>query len=185
MGLHLEYWLGFQLRSEYWLGTGRAPSGILVRFPAPFGILVGYWPGFIWNIIQVSGFIRNGDPDSGSRFWVCRQNKTASTTLPLSHVGRVLTLMVRPEFVQYPAYFTYLTILVQCDLFAQINQGLCAQLAVLYTYNCLLILIYYRLGQNLLIINKNAVRSRYSLWPKKISKGLAYIIALYTITSLR
>ena len=31
---------------------------------------------------------------------------------------------------------------------------LCAQLAVLYTNNCLLILIYYRLGQNLLIINK-------------------------------
>ena len=32
-----------------------------------------------------------------------------------------------------------------------------AQLAVLYTYNCLLILIYYRLGQNQLIINKYAV----------------------------
>ena len=34
---------------------------------------------------------------------------------------------------------------------------LCAQLAVLYTYNCLLILIYYWLGQNQLIINKYAV----------------------------
>ena len=33
---------------------------------------------------------------------------------------------------------------------------LCAQLAVLYTYNCLLVLIYYRLGQNQLIINKYA-----------------------------
>ena len=62
---------------------------------------------------------------------------------------------------------------------------LCAQLAVLYTYNCLLILIYYSLGQNLLIINKYAVRSRYSLFMAyKISKGLAYIITLYTITSL-
>ena len=40
---------------------------------------------------------------------------------------------------------------------------LCAQLAVPYTYNSLLIIIYYRLGQNLLIINKYAVRSRYSL----------------------
>ena len=30
---------------------------------------------------------------------------------------------------------------------------LCAQLAVLYTYNCLLILIYYRLDQNQPIIN--------------------------------
>ena len=41
---------------------------------------------------------------------------------------------------------------------------LCAQLAVLYTYNCLLIMIHYRLGQNLLIINKYAVRSRYRSW---------------------
>ena len=40
---------------------------------------------------------------------------------------------------------------------------LCAQLAVLYTYNCLLILIYY-------IINKYAVRSRYSLWPRQLVK---------------
>ena len=47
---------------------------------------------------------------------------------------------------------------------------LCAQLAVLYTYNCLLILIYYSLGQNILIINKYAVRSRYSLWPIKLVK---------------
>ena len=39
---------------------------------------------------------------------------------------------------------------------------LCAQFAVLYTYNCLLIMIYYRLGQNHLIINKYAVRSQYS-----------------------
>ena len=39
---------------------------------------------------------------------------------------------------------------------------LCAQLAVLYTFNSLLILIYYRLGQNLHIINEYAVRSRYS-----------------------
>ena len=60
--------------------------------------------------------------------------------------------------------------------------NLCAQLAVLYTYNCLLILIYYRLGQNQLIINKYAERSRYSLWPIKL--GLAYIITLYAITSL-
>ena len=36
---------------------------------------------------------------------------------------------------------------------------MCAQLAVLYTYNCLLILIYYRVGQNQLIINKYAVRA--------------------------
>ena len=34
---------------------------------------------------------------------------------------------------------------------------LCAQLAVLYTYTCLQILIYYRLGQNQLVINKYAV----------------------------
>ena len=34
---------------------------------------------------------------------------------------------------------------------------LCAQLALLYTYNCLLILIYYGLGQNQLTINKYAV----------------------------
>ena len=47
---------------------------------------------------------------------------------------------------------------------------LCAQLAVLYTYNCLLILIYYRLGQNQLIINKYAVRSLYSLWPMNLVK---------------
>ena len=37
--------------------------------------------------------------------------------------------------------------------------------SVLYAYNCTLILIYYRLGQNQLIINKYAVRSRDSLWP--------------------
>ena len=47
---------------------------------------------------------------------------------------------------------------------------LCAHLAVLYTYNCLLILIYYRLGQIQLIINKYAVRYRYSLWPIKLVK---------------
>ena len=52
---------------------------------------------------------------------------------------------------------------------------LCAQLAVLNTYNCTLILIYW-LGQNLLIINKYAV-NLYNC------KGLAYI-TLYTITSL-
>ena len=46
---------------------------------------------------------------------------------------------------------------------------LCAQLAVLYIYNCLLILIFYRLGQNQLIINKYAVRSRYSLGPIKLN----------------
>ena len=39
---------------------------------------------------------------------------------------------------------------------------LCAQLDVLYTYNCLVLLIYYRLGQNQLIINKYGVRLRYS-----------------------
>ena len=44
-------------------------------------------------------------------------------------------------------------------------------LALLYTYNCL---IYYRLGQNQLILNKYAVLSRYSLWPITISNGLAY-----------
>ena len=47
----------------------------------------------------------------------------------------------------------------------------CAQLAVLHTYNCLLIMIYYRLGQNLLIINKYAVRSWYILWSKKLVKN--------------
>ena len=47
---------------------------------------------------------------------------------------------------------------------------LCAQVAVLYTYNCLLILIYYRLGQNQLNINKQAVRSWYSLWPIQLVK---------------
>ena len=31
-------------------------------------------------------------------------------------------------------------------------------------------LIYYRLGQNQLIINKYAVRSRYSLWPIQLLK---------------
>ena len=45
---------------------------------------------------------------------------------------------------------------------------LCAQLALMYTYNCLLILIYYKLGQSQLIINKYAVRSRYSSWPIKL-----------------
>ena len=60
---------------------------------------------------------------------------------------------------------------------------LCAQLALQYTYNCcFLIMIYYRLGQNLLIIIKYAVRSRYSFYT--IRKGLAYISTLYTITSL-
>ena len=48
---------------------------------------------------------------------------------------------------------------------------LCAQLAVLYTYYCLLILIYYRLGQNQLIINKYALRSRYSSWSIKLVKN--------------
>jgi len=47
---------------------------------------------------------------------------------------------------------------------------LCAQLAVLCTYNCLLILKYYRLGQNQLIIYKYAVRSWYKLWPIKLVK---------------
>ena len=47
---------------------------------------------------------------------------------------------------------------------------LCAQLAVLYTYNCLQILIYYRLGQNQLIINKYAIRSQYSLCPIQLVK---------------
>ena len=68
------------------------------------------------------------------------------------------------------------------DIRGMIVSYLCAQLAVLYTYNCLLILIYYRLGQNLLIINKYAERSQYSWWPIQI--GLAYIITLFTITSL-
>ena len=39
---------------------------------------------------------------------------------------------------------------------------LCAQLAVLYTCNCSLILIFYRLGQNQLKINNYAVRSQYN-----------------------
>jgi len=49
---------------------------------------------------------------------------------------------------------------------------LCAQLAVLYTNNCLLLLIYDRLGQNqqYAIINKYAVHSRYSLWPIQLVK---------------
>ena len=51
---------------------------------------------------------------------------------------------------------------------------LCAQLAVLYTYNCLLIMIYYRLGQNLLILKSYAVRMTYT-----INKGLAYIITIW------
>ena len=55
--------------------------------------------------------------------------------------------------------------------FLQVNLlYLCAHLALLYTYNCSLILIYYRLGQNLLIINKYAVRSRYNLWPIQLVK---------------
>ena len=47
---------------------------------------------------------------------------------------------------------------------------LCAQLAVLYTINCLLIMIYYSLVHNLLIINKYAVRSLYSSWPIQLVK---------------
>ena len=45
---------------------------------------------------------------------------------------------------------------------------LCAQLAILYTYNCLLIMIYYRLGQNLLILYKYAVRSRQGCNARKV-----------------
>ena len=45
-----------------------------------------------------------------------------------------------------------------------------SKLYVLYTYNCLLIMIYYSLGQNLFKINKYAVRSRYSLWPIQLVK---------------
>jgi len=41
---------------------------------------------------------------------------------------------------------------------------------LLFTYKCLVILIYYRLGQNLFIINKYAVRSRYSSWPIQLVK---------------
>ena len=44
------------------------------------------------------------------------------------------------------------------------------------TYNCLLILIYYRLGQNQLIINKYADTFSVQLMAYTISKGLAYII---------
>ena len=42
------------------------------------------------------------------------------------------------------------------------------------------------MGQSLLNKIKYAVRSRYSSWPVQctVSKGLAYIITLYTITSL-
>ena len=34
----------------------------------------------------------------------------------LFYAGSVLTLMARPDFLQYPAYFTYPTSLVQCAL---------------------------------------------------------------------
>ena len=54
-----------------------------------------------------------------------------------------------------------------------------AQLASLYTYICLLIMIYYRLGQNQLIINKCSTLS-IQFMAYAISKGLAYIITLYT-----
>ena len=62
---------------------------------------------------------------------------------------------------------------------------LCAQFAVLYTYNCLPIMIYFRLGQNQLIKIKYAVRSStvYSFRPLQL-EGLTYIITLCTITSL-
>ena len=59
----------------------------------------------------------------------------------------------------------------------------CAQLALLYTYNCLLLIIYYRLGQNLLKINIYAVRL-VQFMAYTISKAFAYIITLYTVTSL-
>ena len=59
----------------------------------------------------------------------------------------------------------------------------CAQLAVLYAYNCLLLIIYYRLGQNLLKINIYAVRL-VQFMAYTISKAFAYIITLYTVTSL-
>ena len=36
--------------------------------------------------------------------------------------------------------------------------------------HCLFTLIYYRLGQNQLIINKYAVSSRYNLWPIQLVK---------------
>ena len=78
-------------------------------------------------------------------------------------------------YAQLDVLYTY-----NCLPGGRIVLFLCAQLAVLYTYNCLLILIYYMLDQNQLIINKYAVRSRYSLWPIQL-EGLAYIITLYTI----
>ena len=61
-------------------------------------------------------------------------------------------------------------IVIVCGIRGMIVLYLCATLAILYTYNSLLILIYYRLGQNLLIIIKYAVRSRYSSWPIKLVK---------------
>ena len=57
------------------------------------------------------------------------------------------------------------------------------QLAVLYTYNCLPILRYLRLGQSLLISNKFAVRSLYSWWPIKLVKDYSSS-PLHTLTSL-
>ena len=64
---------------------------------------------------------------------------------------------------------------------------LSAQLAVLYTYNCLLIMIYFRLGRNLLIINKYAVRSRYSSWQGTNATGkliaVAYTLCVHIETS--
>ena len=50
----------------------------------------------------------------------------------------------------------------------------------LYTYNCLLRMICYRLGQNQLLINKKAVLSRYSLWPTKLVMDYR-ISSLYTL----
>ena len=52
-------------------------------------------------------------------------------------------------------------------IFSVVTRGtivllLCSELAVLYTFNCLLVLIYYRLGQNILKINKYVACSRYS-----------------------
>ena len=70
----------------------------------------------------------------------------------------------------YPSHSEYLHSLNWSEPGGMIVLYLCAQLAVLYTYDCLLISIYYRLGRNQLIIKKYALRSRYSSWPIQLVK---------------
>ena len=92
------------------------------------------------------------------------------TTMKLSFIS----LIVAPVSVSRDIIVLYLC--AQCAVLYTYNclpggrivLFLCAQLAVLYTYNCLLRMICYRLGQNQLLINKYTVLSRYSLWPIKL-----------------